>query len=150
MQTLYAEFEHIIHKKYESGVSLTKDLLCEEFYNLYSLYYGSSVDVHELAKYQWAGVPHFFKSYYVYQYATGFISALVIADKLENDPAFKDKYIEFLSAGSSKYPLELLSDLGIDITDENVLSHAFELFNKKLELLKNIQRGVNNGKERLL
>ena len=62
----------------------------------------------------------------------------------------KDKYIKFLSSGNTKYPLELLKDLGIDITDEKVLNRAFELFNEKIELLKNIESGVENGKKRLL
>ena len=83
----------------------------------------------------------FYTPFYVYKYATGFISALVIADKLENDKTFKDKYIEFLSSGSSDYPLELLLKLGIDISDEKVLNRAYDIFNEKVKLLKKYTSG---------
>jgi oligoendopeptidase F len=140
-QVMFAEFEDIIHEKYESGESLTKDLLCEVYYRLNKNHFSPSVVVDKDIQYEWARIPHFYTSYYVYKYATGFISALVIADRLENEEGFKDKYINFLSSGNIKYPLELLNDLGIDITDQKVLSRAFELFNEKLELLKNIGSG---------
>lgn len=140
-QVMFAEFEDIIHEKYESGESLTKDLLCEVYYRLNKNHFSPSVVVDKDIQYEWARIPHFYTSYYVYKYATGFISALVIADRLENEDGFKDKYIKFLSSGNIKYPLELLNDLGIDITDEKVLSRAFELFNEKLELLKKIGSG---------
>lgn len=149
-QVMFAEFEDIVHEKYENGESLTKDLLCEIYYKLNKNHFSPSVVVDKDIQYEWARIPHFYTSYYVYKYATGFISALIIADKLENDETFKDKYIKFLSSGSTKYPLELLKDLGIDITDEKVLNRAFELFNEKIELLKNIESGVENGKKRLL
>ena len=140
-QVMFAEFEDIIHEKYENGVSLTKDLLCSEYYKLNKNHFGGAVVVDKDIQYEWARIPHFYTSYYVYKYATGFISALIIADKLENEKDFKDKYIKFLSSGNTKYPLELLNDLGIDITDEEVLNKAFSLFNEKLELLKNIESG---------
>lgn len=141
-QVMFSEFEDIIHEKYENGESLTKDLLCETYYKLNKNHFSPSVVVDKEIQYEWSRIPHFYTSYYVYKYATGFISALIIADKLENDETFKDKYIKFLSSGNTKYPLELLNDLGIDITDEKVLNRAFDLFNEKLELLKNIESGV--------
>lgn len=140
-QVMFAEFEDIIHEKYENGESLTKDLLCEVYYRLNKNHFSPQVVVDKDIQYEWARIPHFYTSYYVYKYATGFISALIIADKLESDESFKDKYINFLSSGNIKYPLELLCDLGIDITDEDVLSRAFELFNEKLELLKSLGSG---------
>ncbi len=140
-QVMFAEFEDIIHEKYENGEALTKDLLCEVYYKLNKNHFGGAVCVDKDIQYEWARIPHFYTSYYVYKYATGFISALIIADKLENESGFRDKYIKFLSSGNTKYPLELLSDLGIDITDEKVLNKAFELFNEKLELLKKIESG---------
>ena len=115
--------------------------MCEVYYKLNKNYFGGAVCVDKDIQYEWARIPHFYTSYYVYKYATGFISALIIADKLENESGFRDKYIKFLSSGNTKYPLELLSDLGIDITDEKVLNKAFELFNEKLELLKKIESG---------
>lgn len=141
-QVMFAEYEDIIHEKYENGESLTKDLLCETYYKLNKNHFSPAVTVDKDIQYEWSRIPHFYTSYYVYKYATGFISALIIADKIENDETFKDKYITFLSSGNTKYPLELLKDLGIDMTDEKVLNRAFDLFNEKLELLKNIESGV--------
>ena len=141
-QVMFAEYEDIIHEKYENGESLTKDLLCETYYKLNKNHFSPAVVVDKEIQYEWSRIPHFYTSYYVYKYATGFISALIIADKIENDETFKDKYINFLSSGNIKYPLELLNDLGIDMTDEKVLNKAFDLFNEKLELLKNIESGV--------
>ena len=140
-QVMFAEFEHLIHKKYEAGESLTKDLLCKTYYDLNRKHFSGAVTVDKDIQYEWARIPHFYTPFYVYKYATGFISALVIADKLENDKAFKDKYIEFLSSGSSDYPLELLLKLGIDISDEKVLNRAFDMFNEKVKLLKKYTSG---------
>lgn len=138
-QVMFAEFEDIIHEKYEKGISLTKDLLCKTYFKLNKKQFSPSVVVDRDIQYEWARIPHFYNSYYVYKYATGFISALIIADKLESDKSFKDKYIKFLSSGCSKYPLELLNDLGIDITNEEVLNKAFELFNDKVNLLEKLE-----------
>ena len=139
-QVMFAEFEYLIHQKYENGQALTKDLLCETYYELNKKHFAPVIDVDKEIQYEWARIPHFYTPFYVYKYATGFISALIIADKLENEEGFKDKYIKFLSSGSSKYPLDLLMELGIDISDEKVLNRAFELFNEKVNLLKKLER----------
>ena len=137
-QVMFAEFEKIIHEKYENGESLTMELLCDEYLKLNKKQFSPVIKVDETIKYEWARIPHFYDSFYVYKYATGFISALIIANKLLNDNSFKDKYIEFLSSGSIKYPLDLLMDLGIDLTDEKTLNKAFEIFNEKLNMLKKL------------
>lgn len=140
-QTMFAEFEDIIHKKYENKEVITKELLCSTYYDLNKKYFGSSVVVDKDIEYEWSKIPHFYSSFYVYKYATGFISALLIADKLENDKTFKDKYIEFLSSGCSNYPQELLNKLGIDLSSEDVLDKAFQLFNDKVKLLSEYMNG---------
>ena len=139
-QVMFAEFEDIIHEKYENGEVLTKDLLCDTYLELNKKHFAPVIEIDEDIQYEWARIPHFYTPFYVYKYATGFISALIIADKLVNEKDFKDKYIKFLSSGSSKYPLDLLNDLGIDITDTKVLNRAFELFNEKVILLDKIER----------
>ena len=139
-QVMFAEFEDIIHEKYENGEVLTKDLLCDTYLELNRKHFAPVIEIDEDIQYEWARIPHFYTPFYVYKYATGFISALIIADKLVNEKDFKDKYIKFLSSGSSKYPLDLLNDLGIDITDTKVLNRAFELFNEKVILLDKIER----------
>lgn len=138
---MFAEFEYIIHKKYEKGEAITKDLLCKTYYELNKKQFSGSVVVDKDIQYEWSKIPHFYTSFYVYKYATGFISALLIADKLEKDKNFKDKYIEFLSSGCSDYPQELLSKLGIDLSDENTLNEAFQLFAEKVKLLNEYMNG---------
>ena len=140
-QTMFAEFEDIIHKKYENGEAITKDLLCKTYYDLNKKEFGGAVVVDKDIQYEWSKIPHFYSSFYVYKYATGFISALLIANKLETDKNFKDKYIEFLSSGCSDYPQELLCKLGIDLTNENTLEKAFQLFNEKVKLLNEYMNG---------
>jgi len=139
-QVMFAEFEYIIHNKYENGEVLTKDLLCDTYYELNKKHFAPVVEVDEDIQYEWARIPHFYTPFYVYKYATGFISALVIAERLVTEKDFKDKYIKFLSSGSSDYPLDLLNELGIDITDEKVLNKAFELFGEKVKLLEKIEK----------
>lgn len=138
-QVMFAEFEKIIHEKYENGESLTKDLLCDTYYELNKKHFSPVVKVDENIKYEWARIPHFYDSFYVYKYATGFICALIIADKLLHDDEFKDKYIKFLSSGNIKYPLDLLNDIGIDLNNKKVLSRAFEIFDEKVKILENLE-----------
>lgn len=135
-QVMFAEFEDIIHSHYESGNALTKDYLCDTYLKLVKNHFSPAVIIDKDIQYEWSRIPHFYTSYYVYKYATGFISALIIADRLLNDATFKDKYIKFLSSGGSKYPLDLLKEIDIDLTDEKVINRAFELFNEKVSMLK--------------
>lgn len=139
-QVMFAEFENIIHEKYENGESLTMELLCDEYYKLNKNHFSPVVKVDEDIKYEWSVIPHFYTSFYVYKYATGFISALLIVDKLLHDKNFKDKYIEFLSSGNIDYPLDLLKKIDIDLTNEKVLNRAFEIFNEKLNMLKSLEK----------
>ena len=137
-QVMFANFESLIHEKFESGEALTMELLCEEYLKLNKKHYSPIVKVDDTIKYEWARIPHFYDSFYVYKYATGFICALIIAHNLLTDKDYKDKYIKFLSSGGSKYPLDLLNEIGIDLTDEKTLDSAFILFNEKLNMLKSL------------
>ena len=138
-QVMFAEFESLIHKKYEKGESLTMESICKTYLKLNRKHFGPVVKVDETIKYEWARIPHFYDSFYVYKYATGFICALIIANRLLNEKDFKDKYINFLKSGGSKFPLELLESINIDLTDEKVLSKAFEIFKEKTEELKRLE-----------
>ena len=135
-QAMFAEFESKVHSMYESGECLTMELLCDTYLKLNKNHFSPVVKVDDTIKYEWARIPHFYTPFYVYKYSTGFISALIIADKLLNTNDFRDKYLEFLSSGGSEYPLDLLNKIGIDLTNEKVLERAFEIFNEKLKLLK--------------
>ena len=96
------------------------------------------------AKYEWSRVPHFYSPYYVYKYATGFISACIIAKNLmEKTPGYHEKYMNFLSAGSSVYPVELLKTVDVDLTKEKTLQSAFSLYEKYLNEFKNLIKEKN-------
>ena len=136
-QVMFATFEKEIHEKYENNEAITPSVLCDEYYKLNQLYFSPSVIVDDDIKYEWARIPHFYSSFYVYKYATGFISALVIASKLiNNESGFKDKYIKFLSSGGSNYPLDILKELGVDLNDYNTINGAFDILRNKVQLLQ--------------
>ena len=139
-QAMFADFELQMHEKYEKGEILTKDILCDTYYNLNVEHYAPAVEVDEEIKYEWARIPHFYTPYYVYKYATGFICALLIVEKLMKEENFNVKYIDFLSSGSSAYPLDLLKKLDIDINKEETLQKGFDIFRERLTLLKEIER----------
>ena len=142
---MFAEFEKIVHEKYENGEVLTMESLCNIHYKLNKKHFDGSVIVDDTIKYEWARIHHFYSSFYVYKYATGFISALLIADRLLNTKDFKDKYINFLSSGNVMYPLDLLKEINIDLTDEKTLERAFEIFNEKLNKLKELEGDLNGN-----
>jgi len=117
---MFAEFEKLIHEQLEGGAPLTADSLDETYYNLVKLYFGDSMAFDEEdapIAYEWARVDHFFYNFYVYKYATGMSSAIALAAAILNDgDAPLERYLRFLRGGSSKYPLELLADAGVDLT----------------------------------
>ena len=128
-QTMFAEFEKFMHRKIENSEPLTSDILKEKYKNLNKIYYGDDVYIDEEIALEWARIPHFYYNYYVYQYATGFAAAINITDRIKNkEDNIVKKYIEFLSSGSEKYPIDLLKDLGLDMTSVNVVTKALKRF----------------------
>lgn len=138
-QTMFAEFEAMMHDKYENNVAITPKFLCDEYYKLNKLYYGPSMVIDDEIKYEWARIPHFYTPFYVYKYATGLISALSIAYDILNDNADAcNKYLDFLKAGGSDYPLNILKKANVDITDNKTIYKAFSLFEQKLDELEQL------------
>ncbi len=133
-QTQFSEFEYFAHSMVEKGVPLTKDNMCKEYLKLNKKYYGKSVESKGNIKYEWARIPHFYRAFYVYKYATGIISALAIADRIltEGKPAVDD-YFKFLSSGGSDSPVELLKIAGVDLTTNKPFDSAFKVFNDTME-----------------
>lgn len=129
-QTMFAEFEYIAHDSAEKGIPLTKDYLNEEYLKLNKKYYGDAVVSDDEIAYEWARIPHFYNSFYVYKYATGLISAISIAERIysEGDKAVED-YFRFLSSGASDGPVELLKLAGVDLTKKD----AYEAMVKSFE-----------------
>ncbi|MUK90572.1 oligoendopeptidase F [Ornithinibacillus sp. L9] len=133
-QTMFAEFEHEIHKRAQDGEALTADMLTEIYYNLNKKYFGDDVVSDEEIGLEWARIPHFYMNYYVYQYATGYSAATALANKiLEGEEGAVDRYLDFLKAGSSDYPIEVLKKAGVDMTSKQPILDALEVFEEKLE-----------------
>lgn len=138
-QTQFAEFEMIMHDKEEQGIPLTAEEFNNTYYELNKKYYGDNVVSDELIKYEWARIPHFYTSFYVYKYATGLTSALVIASEiLKGNEEMRKNYIEFLHSGCKDYPLNILKNTGVDITDINTIQKSFDFFNEQLNKLKEL------------
>ena len=135
-QTLFAEFERKAHEMQQSGETLTAKSLSKVYRDLNLLYYDGA-EVPEIQDYEWARIPHFYRAYYVYQYATGFCSAVAIANKiLETNDA--SDYLKFLSTGGSDYPINELKIAGVDLTDPKSISYALSVFRESLNELSEI------------
>ncbi len=142
-QTQFAEFESIVHDMEQNGEAITPESLSNVYYDLNKLYYGDNVVSDDYIKYEWARIPHFYTSFYVYKYSTGFCAALAIAsDILANKEGAKEKYLEFLSSGGSKYPLDTLKACGVDMTTKEPIEAAIKMFADKLNLAYEIVEKV--------
>ncbi len=138
-QTMFAEFEMIMHDKYQANIPLTAEEFSNTYYNLNKLYYGENIISDDLIRYEWARIPHFYTSFYVYKYATGLSAALAISkDILDNKPGALDNYLMFLSSGGNDYPLNILKKCGVDMTTGEPIEKAIAMFREKLEELKKI------------
>lgn len=133
-QTMFAEFEHLIHEKAKNNEALTADALTEAYYELNKKYFGEEdIVIDEEIGLEWARIPHFYYNYYVYQYATGYSAATALSKQIleEGQPAV-DRYVEFLKSGSSDYPIEVLKKAGVDMNDKKVIEDACKVFEEKL------------------
>lgn len=144
-QTMFAEFEHIIHQKAQAGEPLTPELLTKTYYDLNKKYFGEDIVVDEEIGLEWARIPHFYYNYYVYQYATGYSAATALSNQIleEGQPAV-DRYLEFLKAGSSDYPIEVLKKAGVDMTSSAPIEEACKVFEEKLNEMEELLAKVNS------
>jgi oligoendopeptidase F len=138
-QTMFAEFEHMIHKKAQDGEPLTPDLLSSLYYDLNKKYFGEDLVIDDEIALEWARIPHFYYNYYVFQYATGFSAAASLSNQIleEGDQAVS-RYIDFLKAGSSDYPIEVLKKAGVDMTSSKPISDALDVFESILNEMENL------------
>lgn len=141
-QTMFAEFEKYAHEYSESGGTLTADHLCSKYNELNQQYYGEHMAEDDLIQYEWARIPHFYRAYYVYQYATGFSAANAIARKVLDEYRSNDEcesavqgYRKFLCSGSSDYPIELLKIAGADMISEEPVMTALDIFDMLVDEL---------------
>lgn len=136
-QAQFAEFEQIAHNEIEKKGYATSDILNMKYYNLNKKYYGKSVSYDKLISYEWARIPHFYSDFYVYQYATGIASAVMIANAIYNNkPGAKENYMKFLSLGGSMSPVEILKVAGVDLTNKNSYDAIISEFKTTLAELR--------------
>ena len=133
-QTQFAEFEHAIHQADQNGEVLTSEFLNNLYADLNQEYYGLSKEDNPQIQYEWTRIPHFYYNYYVYQYSTGFAAASTLAEKIvHGSQDDRDRYIDYLKAGKSDYPLNIMRKAGVDMEKEDYLNDAFAVFERRLD-----------------
>ena len=138
-QTMFAEFEQIIHENYEKMLPLSADVLNQTYFDLNRLYFGDNVEILDCAKYEWSRIPHFYNDFYVYKYATGLISAIAISQNILKDNSYSKQYLKMLSMGGKLPPLKTLEICGIDMTKDTPFDNAFSSIKEKIRELKELQ-----------
>jgi oligoendopeptidase F len=138
-QTMFAEFELLIHQKAQNGESLTADSLTKMYYDVNKKYFGDDIIVDEKIGLEWSRIPHFYYDFYVYQYATGTSAATALAKQIleEGKPAV-DRYLTFLSSGSSAGPIDVLKQAGVDMTQPGPIRSAFDVYKGYLDELEEL------------
>lgn len=135
-QTMFAEFELFVHEEAEKGTPLTAEFLKNKYLELNKAYYGNELDCTDELAIEWARIPHFYYNFYVYQYATGISAAHAIKEAIDSQgPKATKKYLHFLSSGSSKYPILLLKEAGVDMTSKEPFLQLIQKFDSLLALL---------------
>ena len=138
-QTMFSEFEVAAHTMVEKGIPVTADALSNAYYELNKKYYGESINHNDLIRYEWARIPHFYRSYYVYKYATGITTAVTIADNiLTYGEEYFAKYRKFLSAGGSLAPLDIIRLADVDLETSAPYEKAMSEFEKTLKELEEL------------
>ena len=138
-QTMFAEFELNIGRMVARGQTLTADDLCAEYRRLNEEYFGPDMIADDQIAMEWARIPHFYYNYYVFQYATGYAAAIAVSRRIlqEGEKAVKD-YLDFLSGGCSKSPIDLLKGAGVDMTGPEPVEAALELFDRLLDEMEEL------------
>lgn len=138
-QTMFAEFELIVHEAGEKGVPLTLDLFRSEYRKLLNAYFGDKVEMLEVSDLEGLRIPHFYRAFYTYKYATGISAALALSEKVLNgEEKERNDYLSFLKSGGSKYPLEALKKAGVDMSKPYAVRSATEHFNSMLDLYESL------------
>ena len=136
-QTMFAEFEMIVHEKMENGEPQTFESLCEIYKDLNIKYYGNDIVIDEEITWDWARIPHFYYAFYVYQYATGYSCAIAFSKKILEENK-TDDYIGFLKSGSCDYSTEILKKAGVDMTKKEPIENALKVFENLVDKMEKI------------
>lgn len=134
-QTMFAEFEKICHDRIDAGDALSTSALNDLYRELIALYFGPELVIDDEVAYEWSRIPHFYRSFYVYQYATGYSSAVALSEAIltEGAPAVK-RYLEFLSLGDSVYCMDALKHGGVDLSTPEPVRKAMQKFERILDM----------------
>ena len=135
-QTMFAEFELMMHEDSAAGIPLTADHLCEKYLALNALYHGEDVVNDPEIQYEWARIPHFHYDFYVYKYATGISAAAALAQKILAGDT--EGYFRFLKAGDSKDVIDIMKDAGVDFTTPAPIQQALKLFSEQVDKLESL------------
>jgi len=141
-QTQFAEFELAIHQMAEKGEALTGDVFSKLYGDILRKYYGHDqgvCQINDLYQVEWAFIPHFYYTYYVYQYATSFAASIALAEKiLAGEKGAVERYLAFLSAGGSDYPIDLLKKAGVDMTSNEPFQKTMTVMNRTMDEIEKI------------
>lgn len=136
-QTMFAEFEHKVNKLVEKGEPIPAERLHGIYKQLNEDLFGDDIDVDQYISAEWARIPHFYMYYYVFQYATGFMSAVALSQKiLHGTDSDREAYLNYLKAGESEYPIEVLKKAGVDMTNKDAMNSAMDVARGALKDLK--------------
>lgn len=135
-QTMFAEFERMIHQEVENGGALTSEWFSQQYLDLNKSYYSPEVVIDPEIAMEWSRIPHFYSAYYVYKYATGYSAAVALSQQIltEGEPA-RARYLQFLKSGDSDYPLTILRRAGVDMESPAPIKAALQVFDKLLSEL---------------
>ena len=141
-QTMFAEFEKDMHELCEKGEPLTASTVNERYYKLVRRYFGKGVVCDKQIAFEWMRIPHFYRNFYVYKYATCISAASAIVKRIETEgEAYVSKYIDFLKCGGAKTPLDSLLVAGIDMRDPSVVQGAIDDFASAVSEFRRIYKG---------
>ena len=141
-QSMFAEFEKFMYESVENDEVLTASMMNDKYYELLKKYHGEDKNIIKIDKLyanEWSRIPHFYYDFYVFKYSTSFISAVILSTRILNgDKEQLEKYMKLLKSGGSDYPVDLLKNAGIDLTNEDCYKDAFKQFSEYLEELKSL------------
>ena len=141
-QTQFAEFELRMHEMSQKGQPVTGDSLARLYMDITKRYYGHDKKiciVDDYVAHEWSFIPHFYRDFYVFQYATSFTASEALAAKVKaGDAAATERYLAFLRAGGSKYPIDLLKDAGVDMTTDEPLDLTVRTMNRVMDEMERI------------
>ena len=138
---MFAEFEQMFHNFVETDKPLTPDLMNDAYYKLNKTYYGPDVHPDKDIELEWARIPHFYRNFYVYKYATSFCASEYISSRISNEKTRAEmvhKYNHFLSSGQVKDPIDLLKDLGVDMTNTDFITESMKIFENSVKMLADL------------